>query len=562
MVMIYILTRCLRLLAIFYSLLILAFPVASQQSPSEPQEPISLGDMARRQKGTKAGPSDDAAAQSSRSLADLARERQAKKKVEIKITESDSKELFAAIDEVLDFASHDSGMPRHSTVKYRLLGQEDVARRMSEALSENEAAQKLAQDELVLKKLGYLPRDFGLKKSLVDQSAREILAFYEPKTKTMNLTNWVELGLQRPIMAHELTHALQDQNYNLQKWHAKSPGHAGPKMNVEAAESEEGSARSAVIEGQAMIVLYDYLLAPAGRTLADTPRAVEFVEGSVAESYDTSIVIHNGPLVLKDTLIFPYREGLAFELALLKKGGTEMAFAEAFARPPWDTHEILEPEAWLSRQKRPFVALPDIAGALTDRYEAYDSGTLGQLDVRILAQQYGTENDMFVVSVGWQGGSYVVVKRASAPKTTNSTADLAVLYVSQWKTPEAARRFAEVYRKSLAKRLVVRDDINQPAACAPGSAGCGALWASRVVTDEGPIFVEVWPKNTVIITQSFDDETVDQLRKRVLSFVPDGKTKQAASDLSLRLYELPAFRAAQRKLQDELVDSFLQHQTK
>src|SRR5258708_7606230 len=239
-----------------------------------------------------------------------------------------------------------------------------------------------------------------------------------------------------------------------------------------------------------------------------------------------------------------------------------MAFAEAFARPAWDTHEILEPEAWLSRRKRPFVARRDRAGARTDGYEAYDSGTLGQLDVRIRAQQYGTENDMFVVSAGWEGGYYVVVKRACGPKTTTSTSDRAVLYVSQWKTPEAARRFAEVYRKSLAKRLVVRDDINQPAACAPGSAGCGALSASRVVTDEGPIFVEVWPKNTVIITQSFEDSTVDQLRRMVLSFVPDGKTKQAASDLSLRLYELPAFRAAQRKLQDELVDAFVKGRTK
>src|SRR5258708_40080262 len=111
-------TRYLRILMTVYGLLVLVPSVESQQPaspPSEPQEPMSLGDMARRQKGTKAGSSDDAAAQSSRSLADIARERQTKKKVEIKITESDSKELFAAIDEVLDFASHDSGMPRPST---------------------------------------------------------------------------------------------------------------------------------------------------------------------------------------------------------------------------------------------------------------------------------------------------------------------------------------------------------------------------------------------------------------------------------------------------------------
>jgi hypothetical protein len=295
-----------------------------------------------------------------------------------------------------------------------------------------------------------------------------------------------------------------------------------------------------------------------GRTLADTPGAVAMIEGSVAQSYDTSIVVHSGPLVLKDTMIFPYREGLTFELALLKKGGPKLAFAGALANPPWDTHEILEPEAYLSEHKRPFVALPEIGRLLAGRYEAYDSGTLGQLDVRILSQEYGTENDMFTVTAGWEGGSFVVVKRATpANETPKSTADLAVLYVSRWKTAEAAQRFAEVYRKSLGKRFTLKDDSAQePGSCT--GPGCNALWRSRVNTDEGPVFTEVWPKNLVIITESFDDETVSQLRQAVLNYVPDGKGRQAASDLSLRLYELPAFRALQQKLHTELLESLSQ----
>jgi hypothetical protein len=159
----------------------------------------------------------------------------------------------------------------------------------------------------------------------------------------------------------------------------------------------------------------------------------------------------------------------------------------------------------------------------------------------------------------------VVVKRASAAKEeAKSTADLALLYVSQWKTPEAAQRFAEVYKKSLEKRLILKDD-NAPEhhdCGATTSPACRALWSSRVNTDEGPVYVEVWPKNLVIVTASFDDETVNGLRQAVLNHVPDGKSKQTASDLSLRLYELPAFRALQERVQRELLDSFARSQRK
>ncbi|MBZ5521852.1 MAG: hypothetical protein LAP21_06390 [Acidobacteriia bacterium] len=73
--------------------------------------------------------------------------------------------------------------------------------------------------------------------------------------------------------------------------------------------------------------------------------------------------------------------------------------------------------------------------------------------------------------------------------------------------------------------------------------------------------MEVWPKNLVIITESFD-ETVDHLRQAVLSYVPDGKAKQAVSDLSLRLYELPAFRDLQQRMRDELLQSFARSRVK
>ena len=46
----------------------------------------------------------------------------------------------------------------------------------------------------------------------------QIAGFYDDKTKTVNLLNWVDADEQEPVLAHELTHAVQDQKVGLEKW--------------------------------------------------------------------------------------------------------------------------------------------------------------------------------------------------------------------------------------------------------------------------------------------------------------------------------------------------------
>jgi hypothetical protein len=538
------------------------FVAASPQSTTvQSTGQRTLGDTAREQRAQRDGehPSPTAPAvqqapeAQQTSLGELANQQRTKRQAEVKVNESDFTRLAAEIDEILEFASRDSGLPRHSAVKYRLVSQADVTQYMAAALSGQRETQRVANSELVLKKFGFLPPDFDLKSYLVTATAQSLGGYYEHQTKTMNLVNWVGLEEQRPIIAHELTHALQDQNYDLATWLQRPE--RPPAMRVAAEEAMESSARKAVVEGQAMIVYLDYLLRPYGRTLGDTPAAMEFVKERMISTYDTQLVVRKSPLLLKETAMFPYREGLFFELELLKKGGVHQAFAGAFARPPVNTHEVLEPKAYLEGEKTPTVVIPELSGILAGNYETYDSGSIGQLDARILAQQLGSENDMFTVTPSWQGGAYVAAKRkkgASGTATAVSTADIALLYVSRWKTLEAAQRFLEIYQKSLGKRVVVSDQKSwTPAACSGGSH-CESVKAIRVDTNEGPVFLELLPDNMVFIAQSFGEETVNSLRQAVLTPGTGVRTRASASDLSLRLHELPAFAAFQEQVGREI----------
>ena len=592
--------RQLASTAVLFMLFAAAPAAMAQQTTAQPD---SLGDAARQQRALKekqartaGSDSSNGTPQGAKSLADFAREQQDKSRKEVRTSLEDSKKLFASIDELADFASHDSGYVKHTAIAHQLLDENQVIHHMSEAISSSADAQRLANSEVVLKKFGFLPPAFDLKTFLISAAPKGIGAYYDDKTKMVNLLNWIDISEQLPILAHELTHALQDQNYDLMKWMHRTPGQQlrAPKMRVDAEDEEEDVARRAVVEGQAEIVRFDYLLKPYERNLADTPQVVDFLQDAATRTYDDMVTVHNAPLLLKETGIFPYREGLNFELELLRTGGKQMAFAGAFARPPRDTHEVMEPQAYIANQKKASSLMPDVTALLSDRYEAYDSGIIGQLDVRTMAKQFGREDDAFALAPNWQGGSYVAVKRRSTasdapvavaasdkptqvstdkPAQTSSdkpapvpvstlkpvsTRDLALVYVSRWKTAEAAQRFLDIYQSSLSKRVtVLNTKTAEPASCPGDAPTCGPLWAVRVTTDEGPVFLEIWPKNLVFIAHSFDDATVARLRQAVLFYTPS-KAATSTAELSERLFELPEFQAFQERIGQEIYSSVAQ----
>lgn len=530
--------------------LLLALPPASaQQTPAKtptaaPEKTIA--DYARENRGERDKPeAPPANAQSQKSLSELAAGLRSKQHLEVKLTDKDATELLKELEKITDFASNDTGFAQHTRVKHQIVGQEEVKRHWSTVLSGSAEAQRLARSELVLKKFGYLPPNFTLKNYLVDNAANGLGGFYDLRTKTMNLVNWVGLESQRPIMAHELTHALQDQNFDLMNWeHRASRRARRPGIRVESDENQESDARRAVVEGQAMVVYFDYLLKPYGRTLADTPSAMDFINARLTETYDNSLVVHNAPLLFKESAFFPYREGLLFELELLKKGGLHRAFADVFANPPVDTHQILEPKAYLDGERIPPVVIPDVSAVLGPKFEAYDTGTIGQLDVRVMSQQFGSENDMFTITPGWRGGSYIAAKRSGAGIAGSlTTADLGLLYVSRWKDAEAAERFAELYKKSLSRRVTVDDEQLDAKVCAAKQC---ALWATRANTSEGPVFIEIWPNHTVFISHTFGDEVVAQLRTRVLLRGSEANVAAQAPDLGECVQSLPGFDAFRR----------------
>ncbi|HXX27105.1 MAG TPA: hypothetical protein VEI99_01510, partial [Terriglobales bacterium] len=194
---------------------------------------------------------------------------------EQKISPQEAAELFRDIDAILKFASQDTDLPIKQEVKRRLATREEVVSYLEKSMAEDKDTERLRRSERVLKKFGLLPVDFDLEGFLVKLLREQVAGYYDPKTKTVNLLDWIGPEQQRPVMAHELTHALQDQSFGLQKWMKKGDIDLDHKKNPTSEDferDEESEARQAVVEGQAMVVLVDYMLAPTGQALLSSPQ--------------------------------------------------------------------------------------------------------------------------------------------------------------------------------------------------------------------------------------------------------------------------------------------------
>jgi len=461
------------------------------------------------------------------------------------ISPREAEELLGSVDQILKFASEDTRLPIRQPVKRKLVSSDEVKQFFTDRLREDQETQRMERAEAVLKKLGFLPRQFDLRSFFLDMLDEQVAGFYDEHTRTVYLLDWVEPGQQRAVLAHELTHALQDQTLGLEKW-AKAAESEEDVVEKKPKRSEEGDfevqpeeaamARTALLEGQAMFVLIDYLYAPVNRSLATDPLlAAPFREASTdSPQYP---VLKNAPLYLKESLTFPYTFGLEFVQELLLKGGKAQAFAGVLKDPPRNSRDIMTPRSYFSRERIPTLWVPALKPLLGPGYERFDVGSIGQFDVYMLLEQFADLKTAKRLSPAWRGGFYYAALRPPEKDAKNAAAakpepakapddkkeenlkprpvgpeSLALAYLSRWDSPESAAKFASFYAGALLRRYRFAQGEDAPAVTAPVPPVARKKWT----TEDGPVFIEQrgeW----VLVLESFDEATAGKLADAILA---------------------------------------------
>ncbi|HEY0795772.1 MAG TPA: hypothetical protein VGD64_08320 [Acidisarcina sp.] len=461
-----------------------------------------------------------------------------------RISPEQARQLFNSVDEILKFASADTGLPIKHQVKRRLINRDEVTKYVVAKFNDDEDARRMQRSEIVLKKFGLLDHDFQLRPFLTSLLTEQIAGYYDNKTKTVNLLDWIDGPSQEPVLAHELTHALQDQHVDLEKWGDKTLSSVARNVtedNQHLATDEADSARDAVLEGQAMAVFIDRSLQPTGRTLLTAPDLVEGMKDSMGDS-SGSPVMERAPLLLQQSLLFPYRDGLTFEQAVLTESGKNGAFAGVLDRPPSTSFEILNPAAYQREQKVPLLTMPDVHTLLHQDYDPYDVGVIGELDVRMLTELFAGPEVSAALTPEWDGGLYYAAQRKSAhtPQEKASTASLSLVYVSRWQTAAAASRFATIYSDELGRKYsrVSRDHQTEARESSNSDSNADttedagpvrtATGNERIYkTNEGPVLVVVNGRE-VFISESFDLTTARKLQVLLLGAQEDESMSTAS----------------------------------
>jgi hypothetical protein len=451
-----------------------------------------------------------------------------------RITPAQAKELFGSIDAILQFDSRNTGLPILRSVKRQLVTRDEVEHYLIQQLHNDRDAKRLQRSELVLKKFGLLDRDFQLQPFLIQLLREQIAGYYNDKTDTVNLLDWIPPDEQKPVLAHELTHALQDQHVRLDKWDQMSDLPVAKNVqqdNQHIASDEEDTVRNAVIEGQAMAVFIDYTLAPTGKNILTAPGLADKINEAMSDNAD-SPTLANAPLLLQRSLLFPYVAGLNFVRSVLAAKGKQAAFSGMLDHPPSSTYEIMTPKIYLDHRPVPLLKMPDIHPLIDSQYRPYDIGAIGEFDVQLMAELFGGPAAAKSLAPAWRGGVYYAAqnKIARTDAAQDSTNSLALLYLSEWATPKAARAFAAVYAREIPRKY---DNVDvQPDDGENGSETgiFNQIWN----TSEGPVLIGVSGR-TVFISESFPLQLARKLQFVMMGSVADSSGSLLVQSVSGRL---------------------------
>lgn len=310
-----------------------------------------------------------------------------------------------------------------------MVTRDQVNRYLKEQIKRNVKPDEIRAEEVTLKKFGFVPPDFDLKKTTIDLLTEQAAAFYDFHRKKLFISDWAAQNMRQAALVHELGHALADQNYSLEKFLGKGDD-----------DSEDSLARQTVVEGQAEWLMLEYAARRIGKSLKDPDTAAEFLKDDDGGSDDGDKeypVFSNAPLYIRVTLMFPYEEGERFQEAVYLKDGPK-AFSEVFLKPPSTTAQVLHPDRYFNSVGGTSPVLPKPA----PHTKPFVEGTVGELDERILLRQYIDKDAADELAPKLKGGAYRIDE-------SNPDHRMTLLYVSEWEDEAAASEYFEDYQKVL-----------------------------------------------------------------------------------------------------------------
>jgi hypothetical protein len=309
---------------------------------------------------------------------------------------SNNAEFSAAADEVLQQVSEITGLKLLTPVKKTLRSRDEIRAYVLREMDEDKNPAERNADARSAEAFGLIPKGFDLDNFMVDLLTEQIAGLYDPKAREFYIADWIPIDDQRMVMAHELTHALQDQHFQIEAW-------------VKAARPNDDAelAREAVLEGSAMAAMIDYLLQGKGYSVLDIP-AID--PSMFAGDMSQSPKLQEAPPFLKDSMVFPYFGGLTFSTVILKSARWK-GLSAVFDRPPVSTQQIMHPALYKSGKVPATVTMPSFQKLLGPDWAKLDENVMGEFGWMEILKQFLGENIAKPLAAAWDGDRYALYEQ-------------------------------------------------------------------------------------------------------------------------------------------------------
>ena len=282
---------------------------------------------------------------------------------------------------------------------------------------------------LAYEKLGLLPHRADLRRSQLAFYSTEAMAFYDSKMKRIVLLGRPNAraegptprGVDKKVLAHELTHALQDQHFKV-----------GDRLRY-SDNGDASLALRAVAEGDAILTEYAFHFGGLNDWLSS-------YVGQVFANLDDHAAVAAAPMIVADTAEFQYSAGVRFVSRFLDKGGWPSVNL-LYKHPPLSTEQVLHPEKYFDAPDSPVrIELHGLSSLFSSEWREVENDTLGELMVQCLFKQFVAPEKAVAVAEGWGGDRFVAYRNGE---------EVAFVWATIWDTTKDADEFYEEYHKIL-----------------------------------------------------------------------------------------------------------------
>ena len=312
------------------------------------------------------------------------------------------------------------------TVKSGAQSRAEIERMIIRNLDSETTPAEMHAAEVVLRAFGLVPQDFAYRPFLIKLLKEQVAGYYDPKAQQFYLADWIELDGQKPVMAHELTHALQDQHFNLKRFEKWPKG-----------DSDAELAAHALIEGDATLAMTQYIE-------RNPLVALAFIRSMGSQGISTE-QYNLAPRALRESLLFPYEEGLAWAEQVYKRGGWDMV-SQAYSKLPRSTEQILHAEKYFANEAPQKVTLPEFKNFLGPSWKRIDYDVNGEWGCYLILDEFLKNTAASKqAAAGWGGDRFALYE-------TEKSGQVFIAQLTAWDTPSDAKEFFNAYAQRTLKR--------------------------------------------------------------------------------------------------------------